>query len=755
MQLRVRLRKLNTKFKRSDLTMKNLLYAIANIWLLLSPVLLLAHTNSASFDRPLVFEPNVGQAPPQVSWTARGQGYQLYLTKTGASIVLAEPVPASPDSSTNPKRGTRLQGLPQARMSVVGMNLGGSRPWNTVEGLEPTGGVSNYLVGPQKNWHKGIPQYGRVQVKDVYDGIDLVFYGQGHDMEYDFVVRPGGDPNQIRLAFDGVDSMQVDAKNGDLVIKTKTGSEMRQIQPRVYQQEANKKVEVAGGYQIMKNGQAAFRLANYDRHKSLVVDPKVEFTTFLEGNGLDSTSGVAVLADGTSYVTGQTYSTDFPTTTFWAVSKVCPQNVCPAYIFVTELSPLGTVVGTTLIGGSSTDLARGIAVNADGVWVTGTTNSPDFATNNDYSLGIWNGFVARLPLDITRVDWCVGFGGYGDGSTYQGGNALAVDANDNVYVAGSTYSNNFPTSEFLATPHASKQKTFGGVLDAFVVKIGPYGNLGAGASTYLGGANDDEAEGIAVDSTGHAYVTGYTGSKNFPVNAAPSHGSLANGGTLAFITELSPDLSSSVYSVVLGGTKSVQNSYPLDQGAAIVLDSTNEAYVAGTSCTSDFPTNANSFQQSPPSACMPQTGPYDTSAFVAKLSNTGSLLYSTYLGGTNGAVEATAIAIDSSKNIFVAGVTTTGVFPGATPITLNPTAGFLTKFHPKLYTIDSSIFLGAAISSIAEFEPTLSIPDPIDEALVVVPSIMTTGYRYRPGSPSLDGKYIDAFIVNVAYLPNP
>jgi len=734
--------------------MKNLLRAIVSSWVLLSPALLVAATHSASFDRPLVFEPNVGQAPSQVSWTARGQGYQLYLTGSGASIVLAEPVPpSSANSSTKPKPGSRLKGLPEARMSVVGMNLGGSRPWNAVEGLEPTGGVSNYLLGPQKEWHKGIPQYGRVRVKDVYDNIDLVFYGQGHDMEYDFVVRPGGDPNQIRLAFDGVDSMQVDAGKGDLVIKTKSGSEMRQLQPRVYQQVGDKKVAIAGGYQIMGNGQAAFRLANYDRQKALVVDPQVEFTTFLEGNGEDSTSGVAVLADGTSYVTGQTYSTNFPYTTFYALSKICPLNVCPAYIFVTELSPQGKVVGTTLIGGSSTDTARGIAANADGVWVTGTTDSPDFATNSDYSLGIWNGFVARLTSDITRVDWCVGFGGYGDAYTYQGGNSIAVDANDNAYVAGSTYSNSFPTSEFLATPHASKQKTFGGTVDAFVVKMGPYGNLGAGYSTYLGGAGDDEAAAIAVDKTGHAYVTGYTASKNFPLTSVPSHGSLANGGTLAFITELSPDLSASVYSVELGGTKSAQHPYPLDQGTAIALDPTNEAYVAGISCTSDFPTNANSFQKTPPSACLPQTGPYDTSAFAAKLSSTGSLLYSTYLGGTNGAVEATAIAIDSSENIFVAGVTTTGVFPGATPITLNPTAGFLTKFHPKLYTIDSSIFLGAAISSIAEFEPTLAIPDPIDEALFVVPCIMTTGYRYRPGSPSLAGQYLDAFIVDVAYLP--
>lgn len=747
--------KFNSIAYSSRVTLSVLLRAVLGAWVL-SPALLVAAPTSAPFDRPLVFEPNVGQAPSQVSWTARGQGYQLYLTGSGASIVLAEPAPTSTaDASTKPKPGTRLQGLSGAGKSVVSMNLAGSRPWNSVEGIQPTGGVSNYLVGPQKNWHQGIPQYGRVRVKDVYDGIDLIFYGHGHHMEYDFVVRPGGNPDEIRLAFNGVDSMQVDAKNGDLVMKTKGGSEMRQIQPRVYQQEGDKKVEVAGGYQILGSGEAVFRLAKYDRQKALVVDPQVEFTTFLEGNNLDSTSGVAVLPDGTSYVTGQTYSTDFPSTTFWAVSKVCPQNVCPAYLFVTKLSPQGTVLGTTLIGGSSTDTARGIAVSADGVWVTGTTDSPDFTTNSDYSWGIWNGFVARLTPDITRVDWCVGFGGYGDGETYQGGNGVAVDTSDNVYVAGTTYSNSFPVSEFLATPHTSKQKTFGGQADAFVIKMGPYGDLGGGYSTYLGGANDDEAAGIAVDSSGHAYVTGYTGSTNFPLTSVPSHGSLANGGTLAFITELSPDLSSTIYSVTLGGTKSAQHPYPLDQGNAIVVDAANEAYVAGTSCTSDFPTNAKSFQQAPPSACLPQTGPYDTSAFAAKLGSTGSLLYSTYLGGTNGAVEATAIAIDSSHNIFVAGVTTTGIFPGATPITLNPTAGFLTKFHPKLYTIDSSIFLGAAIASIAEFEPTLSIADPIDQAQVVVPSIMTTGYRYRPGSPSLNSQYIDAFIVDVAYVPAP
>jgi hypothetical protein len=183
------------------------------------PALLAAAPDSVPFDRPLVFEPNLGQAPSQVSWTARGQGYQLYLTASGASIVLAEPVaqPSGDRPSFGADRpGLQKKGLLKARVSVVGMNLGGSHSWDAVEGLEPTGGTSNYLAGKDpKDWHRGIPQYGRVRVNGVYDGIDLIFYGHGHDLEYDFVIRAGGDPNQIRLGFDGVGSMAVDSKTGD------------------------------------------------------------------------------------------------------------------------------------------------------------------------------------------------------------------------------------------------------------------------------------------------------------------------------------------------------------------------------------------------------------------------------------------------------------------------------------------------------------------------------------------------------------
>jgi hypothetical protein len=735
---------------------KNFLRAIAFCMAILCRIVLAATSNSASFDRPLVFEPNLGQAPAQVSWTARGQGYQLYLTSTGASIVVAEPVaqPAAADASLTAGRpGSRPVGLLKSRVSVVGMNLSGSHAWSAVEGLEPTGSVANYLRGKdQRDWHTGIPQYGRVRVKGVYDGIDLVFYGHGHDLEYDFVVAPGGDPNQIRLAFDGAGPMRVDSTTGDLVIKTKAGAEMRHVRPRVYQQIGDQKVEVAGGYQILKNGQAAFRLAAYDRRSALVVDPFVEFTTFLEGNAQDYTTGLAVYAAGITYVTGQTYSTDFPVLDETApAAKNCPGNVCPAYIFVTELTPSGTVVASTLIGGSDTDVATGIAVNSSGVWITGTTDSPNFSTHTEFGYGYWNGFVVKLSQDLSQLNWCVTFGGNGDQYTYQGSNAIAIDANSDAYVAGNTSSADFPTSQYFSSTLKPKQESFGGNGDAFVVKVGPDGYLTSGYSTYLGGSKDDSAYGIAVDSVGHAFVTGYTASSDFPTNAAPSHGSLANGGTVAFVTELSKDGSHSLYSVLLGGTKSAQYPYPLDQGSAIVVDATDEAYITGTSCTSDFPTNANSFQKGPPSACLPLTpGQFYQSAFVAKLSGTGSLLYSSYLGGTNGYVNGNSIAIDSSQNIYVAGLTSTSQFPDGPNITLNPTAGFVTKFHPKLYTIESTIFLGAAITNIAEFEPVLvrgfvTGPPP--------PQVLTSGYRYRPGSPSLDVKYLDAFVVEVAFNP--
>jgi hypothetical protein len=733
---------------------KALLLSIVLGSAMLSPSALASAPNAKAFDRPVVFEPNRGQAPSQFSWTARGAGYELYLTSTGASIVLAEPVAksAAPLAASSAPDFLRplppKMGLPQARISVVGMNLGGSHSWGNVEGLEPTGGVSNYLVGQdQKDWHSGVPQYGRLRVKAVYDGIDLVFYGHGHDLEYDFVVAPGGDPNQIRLAFDGVGQMRVDDKTGDLVVTTKTGTEMRHVRPRVYQQIGDQKVEVAGGYQVLDNGQAAFRLAAYDRRNGLVVDPTVQFTAFLEGNAEDYTTGLAVDSYGNSYVVGQTFSTDFPVTAGTPkVPKVCTNNVCPPSMFVTKLAPGGQIIYSTLIGGSEVDVPTGIAVDATGVWVTGPTTSRNFSTNNQYAYGIWNAFVAKLTPDLTELDWCIAFGGGGDANTFNTSNAIALDANHSAYVAGETFSVDFPTTEYFSTTVQAKQKAFAGASDAFVAKVDPNGVLKNGYSTYLGGSNTDAANGIAVDSTGHAYVTGMTYSTNFPTNGEPNYGSLANGGVVSFITKMSQDGSKSLYSITLGGTMNGTGNYPVDVANGITVNGNNEVYIIGTTCSSDFPTNMYSYQQQPPTPCVvPNVAQYYPSAFVAQLSQYGTLLFSTYLGGTNGAVHGYSVAQNRTGDVYVAGDTSTSAFPDAPNIALNPSAGFVTKFGNTLQFLQSTTFLGATISNVVVTEPTsrfgiISVLTPT--------TIYTAGARLRPGTQNFD-----AFVVKLIDQP--
>jgi Beta-propeller repeat len=732
---------------------KSLLFSMVFGSAVLGSFALASTPNAKPFDRPLVFEPNRGQAPAQFSWTARGAGYQLYLTSTGASIVLAEPVaqPAAKPASGFPLRLTPPErGLPSARISVVNMNLSGSHSWGNVEALEPTGGVSNYLVGQdRKDWHSGVPQYARLRVKGVYDGIDLVFYGHGHDLEYDFVVAPGGDPNQIRLAFDGVGQMRVDGKTGDLVVTTKTGSEMRHVRPRVYQQIGDQKVEVAGGYRILDNGQAAFQLAAYDRRNGLVVDPTVEFTTFLEGNLEDYTTGLAVDSDGNSYVLGETFSTDFPVTPGSSKpSKVCTNNVCPPSMFVAKLAPSGEIIYSTLIGGSAVDVATGIAVDATGVWVTGTTTSTNFATNHYYAFGIWNGFVAKFTPFLNQLDWCITFGGSGDENTFNTPNAIALDANHSAYVAGETFSIDFPVTEYFNPNLQAKQKVFGGDSDAFVVKVDPDGVLKNGYSTYLGGSNTDAANGIAVDSSGHAYVTGMTYSTNFPTNGPISYGSAANGGVISFITEMSQDGSSSIYSITLGGTKNGAGNFAVDVAHGITVNGSNEVYIVGTTCSSDFPTFTYSYQQQPPSPCAAPNSPqYFTSAFVAQLSQYGTLLFSTYLGGTNGAVEGLSVAQNLTGDVYVAGATTTSAFPDAPNIALNPSAGFVTKFGNTLQFLQSTTFLGATISNVVVTQPA---PRLGIVSLVPPTTIYTAGSRLRPGTQNFD-----AFVVKLIDQPPP
>ena len=272
--------------------------------LAVEPSTLAAAPNPQPFDHPLVFEPNHGQAPAQVQWIARGSRYQLFFTSEGITMLLRDRAREASPSSLIPAlfQAPHLSAdRTKTTYSTMKMKLNGGRPWRSVAGLEPTGGISNYFIGDDpKGWHTGIPHYARLSAPDVYNGIDLVFYSHGGQLEYDFVVAPGADPSQIRMAFEGLDRTRIDANSGDLLLTTVGGSELRQMHPNVYEQTGNRKIEVASAYELLDPKQAGFRLGPYDRRHKLVIDPTVSFTTFLAGNGEDMAAAIAVDSSGNS-----------------------------------------------------------------------------------------------------------------------------------------------------------------------------------------------------------------------------------------------------------------------------------------------------------------------------------------------------------------------------------------------------------------------------------------------------------------------
>ena len=425
---------------------------------------------------PLQFEANHGQVDAHVTFLARGHGYTLFLTSTESVMVLQQ-WGTTPEhealTGTNPTALPKQAPITQA---VVRMKLEGANPSPTIDGMEPLPGIVNYFIGndPAK-WHTTIPTYAKVQYQDAYPGITLAYYGNQGRLEYDFLVAPGADPNQIKLAFEGASDITV-ADSGDLVLTTALG-DVRMQKPVVYQLEPDgHKTLVAGQYTVASTSvslqasrttrySVGFRLASYDHAKPVVIDPVLLYSTYLGGSGDDRRGyAIAVDAAGSAYVTGQTQSTNFPTANPFQAT-----DGGAADVFVTKLSAAGShLLYSTYLGGSNDDLGYGIAVDAAG----------------------------------------------------------------SAYVTGNTQSTNFPTVNPL-------QATNGGNYDAFVTKFSAAGSSLL-YSTYLGGSDYDQSQGIAVDAAGNAYVTGYTGSTNFPT-ANPLQATNA-GGFDVFVMKLTTNV---------------------------------------------------------------------------------------------------------------------------------------------------------------------------------------------------------------------
>jgi hypothetical protein len=606
---------------------------------------------------PLQFEANRGQTHNDVRFLSRAAGYGLYLTSDEAVLVLSKP---------------KTQDSVALRMSLVGA---ARKP--AVSGLDELPGKSNYFIGkdPSK-WRGNVPTYAKVHYRNVYPGIDLVYYGNQRQLEYDLVVTPGADPKKIVLGFKGADKLGIDAQ-GDLVLHTK-GGDIRQHKPVVYQEIGGSRKQIDGRYLIKGRNRVGFKLAAYDRGRPLVIDPvlALAYSTYLGGSFGDEGSGIAVDAAGNAYVTGDTGSINFPTTPGAFNTTTNGQS---AQAFVTKLDPTGsTLVYSTYLGGSGGASGTGIAVDSQGnAYVTGTTLSTDFPTTagafQTTSRGSTEVFVTKLDPTGSALVYSTYLGGTGQDT----GAGIAVDGSGSTYVTGTTASSDFPTTSGAAQPvFAGPGATVNGVSgDAFVTKLDPTGSTLA-YSTYLGGADRDVGSGIAVDATGKAYVTGATESVAFPTTPGAFQ-PIFGGGVDAFVTKIDPTAvgpSSLVYSTYLGGILE-------DEGSGITVDAAGNAYVTGDTNSVNFPTTAGALQ--------PTFGGGFNDAFVAKLNPSAlgplSLVYSTYLGGS--AVDvSSAIAVDTGGNMYVTGGTSSPNFPttaGAFQSTLGGGGdAFVTKIDP-------------------------------------------------------------------------
>lgn len=711
---------------------------------------------------PLSFEVNQGQTDGRAKFLARGRGYSLFLTSTEAVLALRKP--SAGRSSKSEMRSSKLVTHHSSlAAAVLRLKLVGANPAPQVAGREELPGKSHYFLGDDpKKWRTNIPTYAQVEYKDIYPGVDLVYYGQQGQLEYDFVLAPGADPAAITLAFDDLtgptqaSSVQIDAR-GDLVIETGSG-EVRFHKPIVYQSTADSELRTPGdpkskienrkfidGRYVLRVSKSkienpeyevGFELASYDPRKPLVIDPTLTYSTYLGGSNEDIGYAIAVDSNGSALVTGTTASTNFPTASpFQAVGGG------DSDAFVAELNAAGTaLVYSTHLGGSGFDKGAGIAVDASGnAYVTGYTSSPNFPTTTGALQTTYGGNGDAFVTKLNPAGSALVYSTYLGGSDPDFGQEVALDASGSAFVTGSTQSANFPTAGPL-------QSSNGGVSDAFVTKLNAAGS-GLVYSTYLGGNAADYGQGIAVDSSGNAYVTGYTYSSNFPtVNPLQAAG---GGDSDAFVAKLSAAGSALVYSTYLGGSA-------FDKGLGIAVDSTGSAYVTGSTASTNFPTTAGAFQT---------TYGGNGDAFAAKVNAAGAaLVYSTYLGGID-ADQGSSVAVDSSGDLYLTGYTRANDFPTANPLqaafgggtcALSPCAdAFATKLNPAGSALAYSTFLGGTDDDYGQGIAVDSSGNAYLTGGAASPNFPTTAAGAFQGAYGGSGTTGDAFIAKISLIDAP
>ena len=597
---------------------------------------------------PGPFEPNVGQAEPAALFLSRTAGWCLSLTRTGAFV--------------------------QTSRSRIDIEFAGSNPAADVLGVNPLEGRLNFLHGARQDWRTNVPLYSRVEYHGVYPGIDVAFYNDKQQREYDWIVRPGGNASRIRVRFKGITRMWVD-KTGQLLQIVPDGH-LVHARPVAYQMRNGHRRYVSARFQILPSGDVRFVLGRYDTSRTLVIDPTLDFSAYLGSSGGSVATGIATDNAGNLYVTGYTTGTNLPG----------PSRFNLAYggvdVFVMKLEG-STIRFVTYIGGSGDDRALGVAVDSAGKLIlVGNTESPDFPTIAAVQPvfgGAQDAFVAKLNETGDRIEFSTFWGGTGSDSA----NAVALGSAGDIFVAGTTSSANFPTLNAV-------YPTNRGGDDGFVSRFSSTGI--PIYSTFFGGSQNDTVRSIAVDAQGSAYITGGTFSTDLPVVNAFQRANA--GGQDAFVARLNSTGTALPFCTYVGGSGGSVTFG--ESGTALATDSTF-LYVAGTTSSVDFPVTTGAVSR--------QLGG-SLDAFFLKIRVTdGSLTSSTYVGGS--AVDGAAgIAVDPvSGTAYISGYTASPDFPSQSSIQSAPGGGdydaFIAAISPSGQSLTFATYLGGSASDAA------------------------------------------------------
>jgi fibronectin type 3 domain-containing protein len=613
--------------------------------------------------QPLSFEVNEGQTDRRVRFLSRGSGYTLFLTGSEAVLRL-------------PTRGSDRKGAPSGS-SVVRMQLQGANRTAQARPERELATQSHYLLGNDPaRWRTGVRHYAQARYEQVYPGVDLVYYGNQRQLEYDFVVAPGADPGRIRLRFQGAERVEV-SPEGDLLLHTAEGT-LKQHRPVVYQEQGGRRTPVAGRYLLALATPGAsptvgFDVPQYDPHLPLVIDPVLSYASYLGGPGDDYGTGITLDGEGVAWITGYTTSVSFP-----ASGATTGSYRGSTDAFVARVDGTGALLSVTYLGGSGADRAHRICAGMGGeAYVVGETSSPNFPTVNPFQ-GTFAGVIDAFLVKLTNSGAALAYSTYLGGQQDDRGNDLCVDAEGIAYVTGLTTSTDFPI-----TGGALKPALQGTGSDAFVTAFGAAGN-GLVYSTYLGGTGDELANGIAVDGNGSVFVTGDTSSSDFPTTPGAFQRTPGGGLYDVFLTRLNPGGASLAFSTFVGGNG-------VDRGAALAVDGVGNCYLTGFTNSTSFPTV---------NAPQPVMGGGSGDAFVTMMNSTGTgAIYSTYLGGSN-RDNGQSIAVEPDGTAAVVGLTDSVNFPRTAGGPLGSTDAFVARIAPGGVQLSYSASLGGAGSDL-------------------------------------------------------